>query len=48
VGKGIRQNRFVTLGKELDLKDGWAGFLFFSRIVFMIEVLTNFDCVTET
>jgi hypothetical protein len=25
VGKGIRQNRFVTLGKELALKNGYMG-----------------------
>lgn len=28
MGKGIRQNRFVTLGKELALKDGYVGVLF--------------------
>lgn len=25
MGKGIRQNRFVTLGKELALKNGYVG-----------------------
>ena len=46
MGKGIRQNRFVTLGKELALKDGCMGNDCEPCIEMMLaEVFTDFGYV---
>lgn len=47
MGKGIRQNRFVTLGKELALKDGCMGCLIALDFVLRIGVRKDSDFLDE-